>query len=218
MEAFKKCYFTYGEITISGYVFNMAVFLWRKSLMKNNKRLNLYFVDIKYIRNLQKADDKVMSVSPQKGKEFRPFVGIITVCNNQKYIIPLSSPKAKHYNMRTSADFEKIFGKNKKLLAVLNFNLMIPVKDAQLTVIDLTIHKNDSKKIVNFKNLCMNELAWIRRPEITEIIRNKANILYNLYVSESNYKGKDRCVNFQKLEEICEKYNQDLNKFRNNLI
>lgn len=31
------------------------------------KRLNLYLIDMKYIRNLAKADSHVMSVSPQIG-------------------------------------------------------------------------------------------------------------------------------------------------------
>ena len=52
------------------------------------KRLNLYLIDMKYIRNLAKADDHVMSVSPQVGKETRPFVGIVVVCESLKYCIP----------------------------------------------------------------------------------------------------------------------------------
>ena len=46
------------------------------------KRLNLYLIDMKYIQNLAKADDHVMSVSPQTGKEIRPFVGIMVVCES----------------------------------------------------------------------------------------------------------------------------------------
>ena len=33
------------------------------------ERLNLYLIDRKYIRNLTRADDHVMSVSPQTGKK-----------------------------------------------------------------------------------------------------------------------------------------------------
>ena len=39
--------------------------------------LKLYKVNMKYIRDLQKADDKVLSVSPQAGKSNRVFVGIV---------------------------------------------------------------------------------------------------------------------------------------------
>lgn len=51
---------------------------------------------MKYIRNLHNKDDKVLSVSPQTGKDTRVFVGIIIVFDEHKYCIPLSSPKAKH--------------------------------------------------------------------------------------------------------------------------
>lgn len=36
------------------------------------EQLNLYSIDLKYIRDLTKADQHVMSVSPQIGKETRP--------------------------------------------------------------------------------------------------------------------------------------------------
>lgn len=39
------------------------------------KRLNLYLIDMNYIRNLHRADDKVSSVSPQIGKQHRTYVG-----------------------------------------------------------------------------------------------------------------------------------------------
>lgn len=54
------------------------------------KRLNLYSLNIKYVRNLSNADEKVMSVSPQVGKENRPFVGTIVICDDKKYCVPLS--------------------------------------------------------------------------------------------------------------------------------
>lgn len=39
------------------------------------KRLNLYTVNMKYIRDLHnQGDDRVFSVSPQVGKDSRPFL------------------------------------------------------------------------------------------------------------------------------------------------
>lgn len=40
----------------------------------------LYKVDMKYIRNLHNIDDKVLSVSPQAGKDNRVFIGIVVIC------------------------------------------------------------------------------------------------------------------------------------------
>ena len=56
----------------------------------------LYKIDMKYIRNLHNIDDKVLSISPQMGKDNRVFIGIVTICGVHKYCIPLSSPKEKH--------------------------------------------------------------------------------------------------------------------------
>ena len=55
------------------------------------KRLNLYWIDMKYIRELAHIDDNLMSVSPQVGKASRPFIGVIVICGEQQYCIPLSS-------------------------------------------------------------------------------------------------------------------------------
>lgn len=88
-------------------------------------RLNLYHIDIKYIRNLHNVDSRVSSVSPQIGKQHRIYIGIVVVCNKQKYLIPLSHPVEKHKKMSPRADFDKIIDKHGKLLGVLNYNLMI---------------------------------------------------------------------------------------------
>lgn len=43
--------------------------------------LEVYRIDMKYIRNLHNVNDRVFSVSPQIGKDEQPFLGIIIVCN-----------------------------------------------------------------------------------------------------------------------------------------
>lgn len=160
---------------------------------------------MKYIRNLHKIDDKVLSVSPQTNKSNRVFIGIIIMCNSQKYCIPLSSPKPKHQHMKNAIDFSKIIVNN-KLLGVLNFNLMIPVEPHQLQPIDLTIHKRDRTQIKIYKQLCLQELQWCQ--DNNETICNKANVLYNKYLSDNSLSVRDRCVNFPKLEIACQKYNK----------
>lgn len=165
---------------------------------------NLYKVDMKYIRNLHNIDDKVLSVSPQTGKDNRVFVGIVIICGMHKYCIPLSSPKEKHKYMKNSMDFSKI-EVNGKLLGVLNFNLMIPIEETQLQRIDTTVYKHDRENIRVYKALCQQELTWCR--ENSEIVCNKANVLYKKYMSGEAFSGKSRCLNFPKLELECAKYN-----------
>lgn len=136
------------------------------------ERLNLFLIDMKYIRNLHNVDDRVLSVSPQIGKQHRIYVGIVVLCNERKYLIPLSHP----------------------------------VENAQLRKVDLRIHKKDSVSERHYKQLCIDELTWCRKNR--ENIVNKANVLYKLCVEKSGYHGKIRCLDFKRLEKICDKYNQ----------
>ncbi len=167
------------------------------------EKLSLYTVNKKYVRDLHNVDDRVLSVSPQINKDTRVFIGIIVMFNDYKYLVPLSHPKDKHQKMRTSVDFEKIYYKD-KLIAVLNYNLMIPVVDSQIKKFDFNKSKYDSIETIRYKELCKNELAWCRKN--SEIIINKANVLYNLYLSEQEFKARSRCLNFPKLEKVCDKY------------
>ena len=124
------------------------------------KRLHLYNIDMKYIRNLSKADDKVLSVSPQEGKEKRPLVGIIVICGKKEYCIPLSSPKPKHNKMKNDKDFSKILDRDGKLIGVLNFNLMLPVNSSLISAVDLHISKYDSEPLTEYKHLMNDQLDW----------------------------------------------------------
>ena len=169
------------------------------------ERLNLYRIDMKYIRNLHNVDNRVSSVSPQIGKQHRIYVGIVVICNERKYLIPLSHPVEKHKRMNPRADFDKIINKDGKLLGVLNYNLMIPVEEHQLLKVDLKADKDDSVGEKYYKQLCIDELNWCRKH--ADVIINKANCLYKLCTGESNYKGKTRCLDFKRLESECEKYN-----------
>ena len=175
-------------------------------------RLELYWVDMKYIRDLHNADNRVSSVSPQIGKENRVYTGVVIICKTQKYVIPLSHPQKKHSTMKPSADFDKIYDRKGRLIAVLNFNLMIPVEDRQLTKVDLTIRNTDSREEKAYKNLCINEIEYCRTGNMQKKISDKASMLYDLCTnSKQNYKGKERCLDFRKLEKICKRYNEKLN-------
>lgn len=172
-------------------------------------RLNLYRVDMKYIRNLHNIYDRVSSVSPQIGKQHQIYVGVVVICNERKYLIPLSHPVEKHKKMSPRADFDKIIDKRGKLLGVLNYNLMIPIMDQQLIKVELKSNANDLPSERHYKQLCIDELNWCRKN--SDIIINKANCLYKLCTEESNYKGKSRCLDYKQLEKECDKYNTKKN-------
>ena len=109
-------------------------------------------------------------------------------------------------------DFSKI-EVNGKLLGVLNFNLMIPIEEEQLQLVDTTIFKRDRENIRYYKKLCTLELEWCQTNN--EVICNKANVLYKKYLSNDPFAGRNRCLNFPKLEAECEKYNLKIKKGTN---
>ena len=168
-------------------------------------KFKLYHLDIKYVRDLSAVDDKVMSISPQTHKEKRPFVGIVVICDEKPYCIPLSSPKPKHRQMNNDVDFSKIIDKNGKLLGVLNFNSMIPVDKALITVVDVDAKENDTPKDKYYKGLLKDQLFWCN--DNRDNIIKKANKLYNI-VTKTPDKFKNltrRCCDFRKLEDVLEK-------------
>ena len=168
-------------------------------------RLNLYLIDMKYVRNLHRVDDNVPSVSPQIGKEKRTFLGIVVLCNGRDYCIPLSHPKEKHNHMKGRIDFTKVYDGD-KMIAALNFNLMLPITPAQLKPVDMHIRKTDDASTIHYKKLCQKEISWCRKHK--DDIINKANVLYRAYKSGNPFSARKRCLNFPALEAACDKYNQ----------
>ena len=160
-------------------------------------------MDMKYVRDLHKADDRVQSVSPQIHKSRRPFVGVVVVCGEHKYCVPLDSAKEKHKSQKNDVDFTRIFD-GEKLISVLNFNNMIPVDDRFITKIDLKPSAKDSPAQANYKKLYIKEIAWCRKNQ--ETIVKKTNKLY-LLVQKPNCSGmlKKRCNDFKKLEKVLER-------------
>lgn len=176
-----------------------------------NPKLDFYLVDLKYIRSLSKIDDNVLSISPQRGKQNRPFVGIITVVNGRGYCVPLTSPKDKFKNRKSQIDFIKIFDPdnkendgNPKLIGVLNINNMIPVTSDVIKKIDLTINQSDDLQTRSYKHLQQKQLNWCRKN--VNVIENRVNKVYDLVVNhpEKNRNLTKRTSKLKKLEEILD--------------
>ncbi len=176
-------------------------------------KLDLYYIDLKYIRKLANADSSVMSVSPQRGKAGRPFVGVVVLVNDREYCIPLTSPKEKFLNKKSQVDFIKIFDEKKKdekgkfkLIGVLNINNMIPVKKEVIMKIDLVIHQKDQPDVVNHKKLMQKQISWCRKN--TEVIKNRANKVYDMVVNmpDKNKNLTRRSLDFLKLEKILDDF------------
>lgn len=162
---------------------------------------------MKYVRNLAKADNNVMSVSPQTEKSSRPFIGVLILLNGKKYCIPLSSPKKKFEGKKNSVDFMKITHSNekdnKKIIGAPNINNMLLIDDALIAPIDLKIHNNDSPKSVAYKELMKYQLDFCRHNQ--DIILKRANKLYDIVVNhpEKTLISLKDVVTLQSLKLFC---------------
>lgn len=105
--------------------------------------------------------------------------------------------------MRENITFRKIYDKKGKVLAGLNINNMIPVREEYLTEIDLRIYPYDSIKIKQWKKLCAKELDWSQSHQ--NEIEHLANELYRMYISKAPFKKRNLCLNFPLLERECNK-------------
>ena len=172
-------------------------------------KLRLYTMNMKYVRDLHSVDDKVQSISPQIHKSNRPFVGVVVICDKHQYCIPLDHPKEKHYTMKNDVDFSRIYD-GSKLIAVLNFNNMIPVNEHVIKELDVRIRGGESKEEKAYMILCAKELDWIQKNQ--ELIIKKANKLYKLIITDkANYFLKKRCLEFKKLEKVLLKWEEKEN-------
>lgn len=163
--------------------------------------LKIVRVDSNYCDYLRKYDNKVSYNKNEK--ELRPFIGILFQIDTCKYFAPLSSPKAKHKNMKNTVDFLKI--KNGELGAV-NFNNMIPVKEDNYILIDLN-KENFNIEEIKYQKLLREQLNWLN--ENYNQVKNKSFKLYQLYNNEKLPQNiKSRCCNFKLLEKKCKEYNK----------
>ncbi len=163
--------------------------------------LTLVKLDSKYCDYLRKYDSRVPY--NYKGKELRPFVGVLFTVNNLKYFAPLSSPKPKHLKLKSKIDFWKI--DNGKLGAI-NFNNMLPVTKNNIVEIDLNerVSTESQKKYLKLLN---EQLYWLNRH--SNVLYNKSKTLYKKYINnELSNNILLRCCNFPLLEEKCLEYNK----------
>lgn len=168
--------------------------------------LNLYYVDMKYIRELHNVDDKVMSVSPQIGKAARPFLGVVIIMESKKYCIPLTSPQKDKFKGKSKEDFIKISDPKRKdehgapiTIGILNLNNMIPVSEQFIQKVNLSAGTDFNR------DLLINELKWCR--DNLDIISNRANKLYNkvTLTPEKDRNLTRRCCDFKRLEQVLGK-------------
>ena len=181
------------------------------------QKAKLVIVNSKYCDYLRKFDKHVYD--NHSNKENRPFVGILFTVNNSEYFAPLTSPKFKHEHMKNGIDFEKITttfnnldsSKAKRVIGVINFNNMIPIRKDNYTIIDLD---DTDGNYINQNYMFLLKLDFIYINENYEKLSQKAKNLYNLSIKNLlPEKLKERCCDFIILEYYSQKFNNKINLF-----
>ena len=170
--------------------------------------LNLYKIDMKYVRNLMNIDHKnILSVSSQHHKNNRLFVGVIVMLGSHKYCIPLSSVegKSRFETMAENMTMRKIKDSDGNVIGILNINNMIPVRDEYISKVDVYAlpNKTDSEK--KYRKKCIDEYEWLNNDNNEKEIRRLSEILYTKYVSGEQFKKRGICANFPALEKEYDK-------------
>lgn len=124
-------------------------------------------VDYKYCDYLRHFDNKVPYNAGSK--ELSPFIGILFVVNGCEYFAPLSSPKAKHLDMKNNIDLVKIDGGR---LGVINFNNMIPVKPNNYELFNLNSKPTTTPEL-------KSQLLWLNKNIST--VKGKTIKLYEKF-------------------------------------
>ena len=160
------------------------------------KNLKLYYIDDDYIDYLRMFDNKV----PYNKNRTRPYIGVVYKYEGVNYFAPLSSPKPKHLKINDkSVDVFKI---DNGRLGVVNLNNMLPTPLECLTDV-LPNLKDDDK----YKGLLIDQLNCINKEK--EILYTKIVTFQKRYrAGHINDRIKERCCNFELLEEKCNEYNK----------
>lgn len=173
-------------------------------------KLKIIRVKPDYIQYLRKFDSKVQFNQTELNKDNKPFIGVLFSIHNKDYYVPISSANRKKklkgmYQKylttgKSPIDIVFIVDTNKKLLAVLNLNNMIPIVDSSIIEYDITKDKDASLLIKEYK-YCMKN-----RKEII----NRGKKIYNMIRLHNNLNLEKRCCNFVLLEKKSEEYMKDL--------
>lgn len=155
--------------------------------------MRFYHIKDDFIDFLRQFDSKVS----ENKNQTRPYVGVVLEINGTKYYAPLSSPKAKHRNMKNGKDFRKIGG---GIYGAINFNNMIPAIDAALLEIDIAGIAD-----VKYRRLLQNQYNAIRKDE-DGILKTARSLHELIFSDEKNLSAHDRavkqrCCNLKLLEE-----------------
>lgn len=106
--------------------------------------------------------------------------------------------------MHNGRDFTKVFDQKGKLIAVLNFNNMIPVDKSVIRAVDLGIKPSDAADVKGYKILMQNQIEWCNA-HAGEIVRKAHELYYIVTEKPRKFRGLvKRCCDFKRLESALD--------------
>lgn len=167
-------------------------------------------IDKDYIDFLKKTDKRIPNIEYGKNA-FKPFFSPLFERNGLVYVSQVTSPKPRHYKLKESQDFLKLYDNN-RLIGAVNLNYMFPVPKALIINVEYNnIQKfrmfNNNEDKSKYINLLKAEMKEIK----TKDIQTKAKNLYKLFEKSPEHNVVKRCLNFKLLERKSIQYCKDHN-------
>ena len=168
-------------------------------------------VDEDYLNFLRSYESRI-PFSDYGADKFKPFFGVLFEIDDLVYVTQISHVQPRHYKMRNSLDFYKIFLYDKstkisnRLAAVVNLNYMFPVPKTMVQILkygDINNHRafsspQERSKYINLLKMEMNEINKMN-------LGVKAQKLYRLKINHPEHNVSKRCIDFKFLEsKVCE--------------
>ncbi len=157
-----------------------------------------------YLRNNY---DKRIPKTDYGCDKLKPFFGELFRIDNLVYVTQVTSPKQRHYKLKKSVDFYKIYGTNHNLISCINLNYMFPVPDTEIT----DMKYKDIDRYVTFKSMTdKSKYIQLLKYELTVIntlfIEQAAQDLYERKYILPQDSVSLRCFDFKALEIGAKKW------------
>ncbi|PMM01869.1 hypothetical protein BCT63_18360 [Vibrio kanaloae] len=153
--------------------------------------MKFYVVSNDYINHLKKVDARV----PDNYDERRAYVGVVMEVCGIKYLVPLTSHKTKHKDIKPGAQTVfKIHELNNEAnpLGMAQISNMLPVLDSEIQLLDMKVQSENKKKLLNLQQ------QFLRKN--SERFVKKAMRLYELVTVKKVPGLVKNCCDFKALE------------------
>ncbi len=166
-------------------------------------------VDERYLDFLRDNYEPRIPHSNYGKDKYKPFFGELFRIGRMSYISQISSPKERHYDMKDSMDFIKIYDPKTKsrLLGVINLNYMFPIATGGLEDLDYrTIDNHRTFSSEAEKSNYIRLLKMQMKQMNTLDLGKRAFTLYNHQLSYPESLISLRCFDFKMLESACHRF------------